>query len=207
MTLLKIKSFLKEYKIIFIFLFIVFIVRAFFINWYIVPSGSMYPNLRIGQYIFTNRIAYGLNIPFTTSKIYTWSEPKRGDVVIAFDPENGKRIVKRVMAIEGDILKMENGMLIRNNEKALYEENNTVEKEPGIEAVGYKEIWSDGSFENILKTTQALNFKPIRDGVYKVPKDHVMLMGDNRDNSKDSRYFGFVKTSTIEGKVINDGNK
>lgn len=202
--MLKIKKFFKEYKIIFIFLVIVFIIRAFFINWYIVPSGSMYPTLRIGQYIFTNRIAYGLSIPFTTQKIYTWKEPKRGDVVIAFDPENGKRIVKRVIAIGGDSLEMKNGILIRNNEKAIYKEDKSLEKEPGIEAIGYKEIWSDGSSENILKTTQKLNFKPIRDGFYEIPKGYVMLMGDNRDNSKDSRYFGFIKTSTIEGKVIND---
>ncbi len=201
----KIKKFLKEYKIIFIFLFLVFIIRSFFLNWYIVPSGSMYPNLRIGQYIFTDRIAYALGVPFTDYKIYTWSEPKRGDVVITFDPVNGKRIVKRVIAIGGDLLEMKDGNLIRNNEKALYERNDTLEKQSGIQSIGYKEVWPDGSYENILKTTQKLDIEPIRNGVYKIPKGYVMLMGDNRDNSKDSRYFGFVKISTIEGRIINDG--
>lgn len=201
----KIKKFLKEYKIIFIFLFLVFIIRSFFLNWYIVPSGSMYPNLRIGQYIFTDRIAYALGVPFTDYKIYTWSEPKRGDVVITFDPDNGKRIVKRVIAINGDLLEMKDGNLIRNNKKALYERNDTLEKQYGIQSIGYKEVWPDGSYENILKTTQKLDIEPIRNGVYKIPKGYVMLMGDNRDNSKDSRYFGFVKISTIEGRLINDG--
>lgn len=201
----QIKKFLKEYKLIFIFLFLVFIIRSIFINWYIVPSGSMYPNLRIGQYIFTNRVAYALGVPFTNYKLYTWSEPKRGDIVIAFDPDNGKRIVKRVIAIGGDNLVIKDGNLIRNGEKATYEVNNSLEKEAGIQSVGYKEIWPDGSYENILKTTQKLNFTPIRNGVYNIPKGYVMLMGDNRDNSKDSRYFGFVKTSIIEGRIINDG--
>lgn len=200
-----IKNFLKEYKIIFIFLFLVFIIRSFFINWYIVPSGSMYPNLRIGQYIFTNRIAYALGVPFTNYKIYTWSEPKRGDVVIAFDPDNGKRIVKRVIAIGGDKLVMNNGNIIRNNENAIYEIDNSLEKQSGIQSTGYKESWPDGSYENILKTTQKLDIEPIRNGIYNVPKGYVMLMGDNRDNSKDSRYFGYVKTSIIEGRIINDG--
>lgn len=196
---------MKEYKIIFIFLFFIFVIRAFIFNWYIVPSGSMYPNLRIGQYIFTNRLAYGLGIPFYNNKILTWNNPKRGDVVISFDPDNGARIVKRVIAISGDTIEIKNGNLFRNNEPASYTEIMKIEKEPGVESKGYRESWKDGSYENILKTTQKLSFNPIRDGKYIVPNNSVMLMGDNRDNSKDSRYFGFIKNSMIEGKVINDG--
>jgi len=195
----------KEYNFIFITLFILFLIRSLFLNWYIVPSGSMYPNLKVGQYIFTNRIAYGLNIPFTHIKIATWGKPKRGDVVIAYDPSNGERIVKRVMAMEGDTLELKDGQLIRNGEAATYKEVQNVEKQPDVASIGYRESWADGSYENILKTTQDLGFKKIRDGKYIVPEGKLMLMGDNRDNSKDSRYFGFVNISEIEGRIINDG--
>lgn len=195
----------KEYKFIFITLFVLFLFRALFLNWYIVPSGSMYPNLKVGQYIFTNRIAYGLNIPFTHTKIATWDKPQRGDVVIAYDPGNGERIVKRVMAIEGDTLELKDGQLIRNGEAATYKEINDVQKQPDVASIGYRESWADGSYENILKTTQDLGFKKIRDGKYVIPEGKLMLMGDNRDNSKDSRYFGFVNISEIEGRIINDG--
>lgn len=202
-------KFIKEYKIAIICLIIISVFRSLFFNFYIVPSGSMYPNLKIGQLIFTNRIELGIKIPFTSSYSYMWGKINRGDVVVAQEPGSKITIVKRVIGISGDKISIINGNVIRNGIEAHYELFPESLKDPDMKykTQGYKEIWNDNSYEYINKSIEKLpydskqNFKEII-----VPQGKILLLGDNRDNSKDGRWFGFVSEKNIYGKVLN-GNR
>lgn len=202
------KSFITEYKIAIIALLVIAVFRSLFFNAYIVPSGSMYPNLKVGQLIFTNRITLGIKIPFSDTYFYMWKLAKRGDVVVAKEPGSGTTIVKRVIAISGDTISLKDGQLIRNNEIAKYIPADTLQQPDfKFKTLGYKEEWKDGSYEYINKSIEKLPYDTKQTwSEVRVPEGKVLLMGDNRDNSKDGRWFGFVDQENLYGIVIN-GNR
>lgn len=199
---------IKEYKIAIIALVTISIFRSLFFNAYYVPSGSMYPNLEVGQLIFTNRITLGIKVPFTNTYLYMWNKAKRGDVVVAKEPDTGNTIVKRVIGVSGDTVSLQKGNIIRNNEMAKYLPYKTLQ-DPSLtfKTAGYKEIWRDGTYEYINKAVEKPPYNTKQDWAeVKVPQGKVLLLGDNRDNSKDGRWFGFVDQKNIYGIVIN-GNR
>ena len=172
-------------------------------DWNYVPSGSMKPTILEGDRIFVNKLAYDLKVPFTTWHLATWDNPKRGDIVVFFSPANGMRLVKRVVGIPGDVIALRDNQLFINGEAVHYgpPDSRIVDQmAPGERAqhLFYSEdmpgkehavmftpsVWSRNSFAQIT-----------------IPKDHYFMMGDNRDNSADSRYFGFVDRSLIVGRV------
>jgi len=90
-------------------------------DWNDIPSGSMEPTILVGDRVFVNKLAYDLKIPYTTFHLASWSSPRRGDIVVFFSPENGKRLIKRVVGIPGDSIAMKNNRLLINNSRIEYE--------------------------------------------------------------------------------------
>lgn len=172
-------------------------------DWNVVPTGSMKPSILEGDRIFVNKLAYDLKVPYTTWHLAEWGSPKRGDIVVFYSPVDGQRLVKRVVGLPGDVIAMRNNRLVINGEEIRYE---------SIPNSNLYDLTMDmredqiGFFENlcdvrhlVLFTTRRQSFRSF--GPVKIPKSNYFMMGDNRDNSADSRYFGFVERSRIVGKA------
>lgn len=179
----------------------IFAVRSSFADWNDVPTGSMKPTILEGDRIFVNKLAYDLKVPFTTLHIAEWGAPKRGDIVVFYSPKNGTRLVKRTIGLPGDVVELRNDQLIING--------SMVEYKPIAEELLHDVSTSDraGSAyasERLPGRAHLVAGIPaapaMRDfGPYRVPEGSYFMMGDNRDNSFDSRYFGPVKRSRILG--------
>jgi len=138
-----------------------------------VPTGSMQPTILIGDAVVVNNLAYSLRVPFTSVSVARWKTPARGDIVVCFEPGDGTRLVKRVVAVPGDVLELRDDHLWLNGRP--------------------QEV---GPYVTIPAIAAWRNFGPVV-----VPAGQYFMMGDNRDNSKDSRYFGCVPVSQIVGKA------
>jgi signal peptidase I len=172
-------------------------------DWNIVPTGSMKPTIIEGDRIFVNKLAYDLKIPYTTLHIAEWGNPQRGDVVVFFSPADGRRLVKRVVGIPGDVIAMRNNQLIINGEKIMYEPINDLKTSDLSLGMGANQY---GFVENLCDTRHAVMITPQRPslrsfGPVNVPEGKYFMMGDNRDNSADSRYVGFVDRCRIVGQA------
>ncbi len=177
----------------------VFSFRSAIADWNDVPTGSMRPTIMIGDRIVVNKLAYDLKIPFTDISVATWADPARGDIVTCWSPQNGDRLVKRVVAIPGDSIAMKGGRLLINGTLLEYEATTAEPSESLPNRVFYSENLT-GVRHTVAHDPQK---RALRDfGPVNVEKGEYFLMGDNRDNSADSRYFGFVERSAICGRVI-----
>lgn len=173
-------------------------------DWNDVPTGSMVPTILEGDRIFINKLAYDLKLPFTTWHIARWDNPKRGDIVVFFSPADGKRLVKRVIGLPGDVISMRNNQLYINGKAVKYETIN-----PKILDYIQPESHSRQIFfnEHISGKKHPVMFTPAHPSLHsffpiKVPQGRYFLMGDNRDNSADSRFFGFVERTQIIGRAV-----
>src|SRR5688572_20133699 len=131
----------RELRPLLIVALIMFSVRSSLADWNVVPSGSMQPTILEGDRIFVNKLAYDLKVPFTTWHIAEWDNPERGDVVIFYSPENGIRLVKRVMGVPGDVIELRRNQLFINGKAAEYEPldpavQREVARQVGPEALG-----------------------------------------------------------------------
>jgi len=173
-------------------------------DWNIVPTGSMKPTILEGDRIFVNKLSYDLKVPYTKWHIAEWNNPERGDIVVFYSPVDGKRLVKRVVGVPGDSIEMERNQLIINGEKIKYESGDFT-KDNNVSS-GKKQNRPD-VIENLNGTrhpviishrpTPLNTFEPVN-----IPENHYFMLGDNRDNSADSRYFGFVERSLIVGRAL-----
>lgn len=177
--------------------------RSALADWNDVPSGSMKPTIVEGDRIFVNKAAYDLRVPFTLKRIASWSEPQRGDIVVLFSPEDKKRLVKRVVGTPGDRLEMREGYLHINGQPLTYERLEASEVSSLDE--GEREqfrFWREqlGEHDHAMMLPpwpgSRGHFDPLT-----VPEGKYFVMGDNRTNSRDSRYFGFVDRSSIVGQA------
>ena len=171
-------------------------------DWNIVPTGSMKPTILEGDRLFINKLSYDLKIPYTTLHVAEWGAPRRGDVVVFFSPTDGKRLVKRVVGVPGDTLAMHNNQLIINGRPLSYV---PMDASAGSDAAAmeagqfeFSERLGDAAHPVMVTPRRPAlrSFGPIR-----VPAGRFFMMGDNRDNSADSRYFGFVDRSRIVGRA------
>jgi signal peptidase I len=187
--------------------------RSSIADWNDVPSGSMEPTIFTGDRIFVNKLAYGLKFPFTTWHLKHWSAPKRGEIVVFYSPQDGTQLVKRVVGIPGDHVVYHDGRLTINGQDLTYTPyappdftNIPAEQQRNYDF--YQEQLGDVRHVVALLNDATLRRlraegrgAPIRDCDYTVPPDHYFMMGDNRDNSKDSRYIGMVDRDLIRGRA------
>ena len=178
--------------------------RSSVADWNDVPSQSMEPTILVGDRIFVNKLAYDLKVPFTTWHVAEWSGPQRGDVVVFFAPRSGTRMVKRVVGVPGDIIELRDNQLRINGKKVQYDSlpveqvdaNDLTDSAPFVFAE--ERLGTDGHAMMIQPTRRS----PRSYGPIAVPDDQYFVMGDNRDNSGDSRVFGFVPRDQIIGKAV-----
>lgn len=197
---------------------IALIIRAFVIEAFKIPSGSMMPTLSIGDHIFVNKFIYGLRIPFTKIHFLDIREPERGDVVVFIYPvEEGKDFIKRIVGVPGDRIRINGKNTWINGEKLpkhpleispypddrrrLLVENDKTQTIPFVRGWQDFEFYDErlGQIEHLVQYERHLE-RPAFDAV--VPPGHYFVMGDNRDNSADSREWGFVPAENIKGKAM-----
>ena len=173
--------------------------RSAIADWNDVPSGSMKPTILEGDRVFVNKLAYDLKIPFTTYRISEWSDPERGDVVVLFSPHDGKRLIKRVIGIPDDRVEMRKHRLVVNGVEARYAPLETaVLPDANGPGAAFLET-SGGRAHAILTTPQRPSMASFTTVL--VPAGKYLVMGDNRDQSFDSRWFGFVERRLIVGRA------
>jgi len=172
--------------------------RSSLADWNSVPTGSMKPTIVEGDRIVINKLAYDLHVPFSNISLAKLADPKRGDIIIFNSKVSNKRLVKRVIGVPGDTVSMHNNELSINGEVLQYASQSKTTK-PST-ATGYRQRTENlfGIKHSIIvsnQSTTASSFSPVT-----VPKDSYLALGDNRDNSIDSRYIGFVPRSEIIGR-------
>lgn len=185
--------------LLFLLLFGVF--RTAVADWNPIPSASMHPNLLEGDVVFVNRLAFNLKVPLTDVVIARLGEPKRGDVVTFSSPRDGTRLIKRVIALPGDVVEMHNERLTINGQALAYAlRERASEPVPGGMADTMRlDETVDGRRHRIQvmpEVNAARNFGPIT-----IPQDQFLMLGDNRDNSVDSRYIGLVRRELLIGRA------
>ena len=170
------KKFIKEYiEPIVIAVLIALFIRAFIVQAFKIPSSSMEPTLLVGDYLLVNKFLYGVRIPYSNIKFFEYKKPKRGDIIVFIFPKDRKKdFIKRVIGTEGE------KVTILHNK--IYIDDKLID-----------DPW--GHFTRPRSSIE--DYGPV-----KVPEGSLFVMGDNRDNSQDSRFWGFVKTKEVKGKAF-----
>ena len=192
------KKVLNEIRVFLAMLLVVSSLRSALADWNDVPTGSMKPTIEEGDRVVVNKLAYDLKVPFTTIELVKWGDPKRGDIVVLFSPVDGTRLVKRVVGTPGDRIEMRENQLFVNGKAAKWRE------------IGLEDDSEQGSSllveENLAGVNHEVMFTPqipaVRSfGPVTVPAGRYFVMGDNRDNSNDSRFIGLIDRQRIVGKA------
>jgi signal peptidase I len=177
--------------------------RSAIADWNDVPTGSMKPTILEGDRIFVNKLAYDLKFPFTRFRLATWDDPARGDVVILFSPVDGTRLVKRVVAIPGDELTVRDNRLWINGAPAEYGplDTDTISQIEPDEQPSHR-FFSERltGRAHPMMTTPGRPSPDRNRGPVVLGADEYFVMGDNRDDSGDSRKFGIVMRDRIVGR-------
>lgn len=171
-------------------------------DWNPIPSGSMRPTLLEGDVVLVNRLAYDFKIPLTDTIVFSTGTPQRGDVVTFTSPKDGVRLIKRLIAIPGDTVEMRDEILYINGSPAQYLQPSVVSEPlengistPAIRAI--ERIADKSHLVQIMPNVQAMrNFSPMV-----VPQNAYFFLGDNRNNSADSRYIGYVPRNLLIGRA------
>lgn len=178
-------------------LFIVFVLRSFLVEPFQIPSSSMVPTLQVGDYILVNKYTYGIRLPVTRTKVLELNEPQRGDVMVFFPPHmNQTYYIKRVVGMPGDTVTYRGKRLYVNGEPVSRQELAVVPGPGARYRLGLEEL---GDASHLMQVDDA---RPPRDFSVVVRPGHYFMMGDNRDNSSDSRIWGQVPEKDIVGKAF-----
>lgn len=187
-------------------------VRAFLFEPYSIPSGSMLPTLQIGDYVVVTKFAYGVRIPFTNTMLWQRDLPKRGDVIVFERPTTQpETLIKRVVGLPGETVEIVDGVIHVNGvaqPRKLLEAGHAFDDYlemtrswVSARADLYVESFSGEGGAGDHLVLQAQRVRRSREGPYRVPEGHVLVFGDNRDNSTDSRAFGVVPVGNIRGRA------
>lgn len=178
----KTKSKLREFiEAVLMSILIAAFVISFIVQAFKIPSGSMIPTLLIGDHLFVNKFIYGVKIPFLRKTIIPITDPKRDDIVVfIFPKDRSKDFIKRVIGVGGDKIEIKNKKIFINDQAY-------------TDSFG---IYSDSSIDQAQKSLVD-NFGPVM-----VPQGSLFVMGDNRDHSMDSRFWGFVDLQDVQGKAL-----
>jgi len=170
----------KTLESITIAILIALFLRAFILQAFDIPSGSMEPTLLPGDYILVNKFIYGIRIPFTSIRLFTYKTPQRGDIIVFIFPmDRSKDFIKRVIGLPGEKVQIVDGKILINDKPIPDPWGSFEQKEPAA----------------IIRTME--NFGPVV-----APKDSLFVMGDNRNNSDDSRFWGFLPFDNLLGKAF-----
>ena len=176
------KKIIKEYlEPIAVAILIALFIRTFVVQAFKIPSSSMEPTLQVGDHLLVNKFIYGIKVPFVDGKYFQYRKPQRGDIIVfIFPKDRSKDFIKRVIGTEGQ--KVE---IIRNK---IY-----------IDGESIDDPW--GHFDERSQSAKYLH--PMeKHGPFFVPKGFLFVLGDNRDNSQDSRYWGYVNVNEVKGKAL-----
>jgi signal peptidase I len=182
-------------------LLLFFVLRAFLVEAFKIPSGSMEGTLLAGDFLLVNKLVYGAEVPFTGKRLPAIREPRNGDILVfLWPPDPTKNLVKRVVGSPGDTVEMQRGVLFRNGQRL--EEDYTRHIEPNYDPVADDFAWQRPFLIASARTGKP--YHPSRNtwGPIEVPPRHYFVLGDNRDNSLDSRYWGFVPDSLVRGSPL-----
>jgi len=195
-----------------------FVVRSFFIEAFKIPTGSMEGTLLVGDFLLVNKLVYGAEVPFTRVKLPAMRTPGRGDVIVFQWPvDTTKNFVKRIVGLPGDTLQMRHGELVRNGE--MQRESYVSHTAPGSDVSDEEFNWQLSyllgardqrvlppplSPVRVSPLQASPGYHPSRNnwGPLIVPEGNYFVLGDNRDNSLDSRYWGFVADSLVRGQPL-----
>lgn len=189
-----VKKLVKENKNFLLFISLMCVFRSAVADWYTVPTGSMLPTIELGDRITVNKMAYDLRVPFSKVSLLRTAEPERGDIVVFESDAANERLIKRLIGLPGDKVAMRNDVLYLNGQALPY----NVTRQSDGELIAQEKIDSITHIVRIDKTVPATlsSFDEVE-----VPKDHYLVLGDNRRNSADSRVYGFVPRSELKGKA------
>jgi len=176
------KKIIKEYlEPIAIAILIALFIRTFVVQAFKIPSSSMEPTLQVGDHLLVNKFIYGIKFPFIGTKYFQFKKPQRGDIIVFIYPKDrSKDFIKRVIGTEGEKVQ-----IVRNK---IYINNQLIE-----------DPW--GRYDERASSTRYLQPMEIF-GPVTVPVNSVFVLGDNRDNSQDSRFWGFVNVNEVKGKAL-----
>ncbi|MFH0799961.1 MAG: signal peptidase I [Pseudomonadota bacterium] len=213
------KSTFREYvEALLTAVLIALVIRAFVLEAFKIPSGSMIPTLSVGDHIFVNKFIYGLRIPFTKHHYFQMREPKRGEVIVFIFPvDESKDFIKRVIGLPGDKIHVEgDGVWVNGVElprlplevsQLSGDKQRLLVRNGKQRTIPYAVGWRDfdffeeqtGEVNHVAQYEHMMERAPL-DAV--VPPGHYFVMGDNRDNSADSREWGFVPAGNVKGKAM-----
>jgi len=187
------------------FLLLFGLFRTAVADWNPIPSGSMRPTLLEGDVVFVNRLAFDLKVPLTDIIVAHLGEPERGDIVTFSSPKGGTRLIKRLVAVPGDTVQMRDKILVVNGRAARYESIGTAIEQlsPGTRIRALRLNERIGSSQHVVQWlrmpggSEDDTFGPVV-----VPAGHYLMLGDNRDDSADSRYFGLVPRALLIGRAV-----
>jgi signal peptidase I len=155
-------------------------IRTFIVQAFKIPSGSMEPTLLVGDYLVVNKFIYGIRVPFTNTKFFQFEKPQRGDIIVFIFPlDPSKDFIKRVIGTEGEKVQIIN--------KKIYINDKLID-----DPWGYFEDIGSAEYRHAVE-----NFGPVV-----VPEDCLFVLGDNRNNSEDSRFWGFLRVEAVLGKAF-----
>ncbi|MDG1751879.1 MAG: signal peptidase I [Thalassotalea sp.] len=186
------KKIWKENKSLLVFISLMLVFRSAVADWNDVPTGSMKPTIVEGDRILINKLAYDINMPFTQKSLIKLADPKVNDIIIFESKAADKRLVKRVIGVPGDIVAMANNELTINNQKVPY---STTKFDTDKTILNEKIAHNSHTIQLTKSSSHLANFEAV-----KVPKGYYLVLGDNRNNSADSRVIGFVPRDEIIGR-------
>lgn len=194
--------FWRSWRGTFWFLALMFVLRSALADWNYVPTSSMNPTLVAGDRVLVYKAAYSVRLPFTLVHLWRYGVPERGDVVTFDSPNDDLNLIKRVVAVENDRITMRANQLWINGEpvprepvgvRQLNTESGPLALDIWRERIGARS-WQTG---RIPLANHWTDFAPVR-----VPPGHVLVLGDSRDNSRDSRFLGFIPVERITGRAV-----
>ena len=199
------KNFVRNNKGFLAFLVLFGVFRTAVADWNPIPSASMHPNLLEGDVVFVNRLAFDLKLPLTNMVVARVGEPARGDIVTFESPKDGTRLIKRLVALPGDVVEMRNERLYINGKGADYDV--VAESLDSVQGATLRALQLSESTDaggkggrrhiQVLPDVMAMRtFGPLT-----VPQGQYLMLGDNRDNSADSRFIGLVPRKLLIGRA------
>ncbi|WP_443113871.1 signal peptidase I [Herbaspirillum seropedicae] len=192
---------LADNKGLLAFIALMVMFRSAIADYNVVPSGSMLPTVQIGDRILVDKMAYDLRLPLTHISLLRLGEPQRGDIVTIDSRQAGELLVKRIVGLPGDVVELRDNVLFINGQPAHYHPAaEAPEAGDGSDQAAYRDE-RYGAMEHAVRLSEAHPSLHSSYGPVVVPSGHYMMLGDNRDNSMDSRYFGFFARDELMGRT------